>query len=66
MIRDKSVVERYTIIHTNDGFMIEFDDGCDNEYIHAPNGDNLFDTYHQASVVLSQYLLYNLIKEESY
>jgi hypothetical protein len=65
MIGDKPVVESFKIIHTNDGFMIEFDDGCDNEYIHAPNGDNLFVTYHQTSVVLAQYLLRNLLREES-
>jgi hypothetical protein len=29
----------------------------DAEYIHAPNGDNLFDTYAQACIVLANYLL---------
>jgi len=54
----EEIMKQFTIICTNNGYMIEEEneDG-DNEYIHAPNGDNLFDTYAQASVVLAQYLL---------
>ena len=54
----EEVVRHYTIICTNDGYMVEVElDEGDTVYIHAPNGDNLFDTYAQASVVLAQYLL---------
>jgi hypothetical protein len=54
----EEIIKQFTIICTNNGYMIEEEneDG-DNEYIHAPDGDNLFDTYAQASVVLAQYLL---------
>ena len=54
----EQIIKHFTIICTNDGYMVEQEeeDGG-NEYIHAPNGDNLFDTYAQASVVLAQYLL---------
>jgi len=54
----EQITKHFTIICTNDGYMVEQEeeDGF-NEYIHAPNGDNLFDTYAQASVVLAQYLL---------
>jgi hypothetical protein len=50
------IVISYEIISTNDGYMVEAlsDDA---EYIHAPNGDNLFDTYAQACIVLANYLL---------
>ena len=55
---DEKLIKRFSIICTNDGYMVEQEDEDDgNEYIHAPNGDNLFDTYAQASVVLAQYLL---------
>jgi len=54
----EEIIKQFTIICTNNGYMIEEEneDG-DNEYIHAPDGDNLFHTYAQASVVLAQYLL---------
>jgi len=50
------IVISYEILSTNDGYMVEAlsDDA---EYIHAPNGDNLFDTYAQACIVLANYLL---------
>lgn len=55
---DEKLIKRFSIICTNDGYMVEQEDeGEGNEYIHAPDGDNLFDTYAQASVVLAQYLL---------
>ena len=54
----EEIVKQYTILCTSNGYMVEHEteDG-DNEYIHAPNGDNVFDTYTQASVVLAHYLL---------
>jgi hypothetical protein len=59
---DEKLMKRFSIICTNDGYMVEQEDEDDgNEYIHAPNGDNLFDTYAQASVVLAQYLLKGVI-----
>jgi hypothetical protein len=50
------IVISYEIISTKDGYMVEAlsDDA---EYIHAPNGDNLFDTYAEACTVLANYLL---------
>jgi hypothetical protein len=55
---DEKLIKRFSIISTMDGYMVEQeDDEAGNEYIHAPDGDNLFDTYAQASVVLAQYLL---------
>lgn len=54
----EEILMHYTIINTSNGYMIEQeeeDGGSD--YIHAPNGDNTFDTYAQASVVLAQHLL---------
>ena len=58
MIRHEHIVMTYTIISTNDGYMIEYlNEEGDTDYIHAPNGDNLFDSYVGASVVLAQHLL---------
>jgi hypothetical protein len=58
MITHEHVVITYTIISTNDGYMIEYEnEDNDADYIHAPNGDNLFDSYVGASVVLAQHLL---------
>ena len=55
---DEKLIKRFSIISTMDGYMVEQeDDELGNEYIHAPDGDNLFDTYSQASVVLAQHLL---------
>ena len=50
------IVISYEIISTNDGYMVEALNE-DAEYIHAPNGDNLFDTYAEACVVLANHLL---------
>jgi hypothetical protein len=47
-------------MRTNDGYMVEYQDE-DTDYIHAPDGDNLFDTYAQACAVLAHHLL----KEET-
>ena len=59
---DEKLIKRFSIICTNDGYMVEQEDKDEgNEYIHAPDGDNLFDTYAQASVVLAQYLLKGVI-----
>lgn len=54
----EEIIKHFTILCTPNGYMVEQEeeDGG-NEYIHAPNGDNLFDTYAQASVVLAHYLL---------
>jgi hypothetical protein len=42
--------------------MIEYEnEDNDADYIHAPDGDNLFDTYAQASVVLAQHLLKEVV-----
>lgn len=58
----ENIIRHYTILCTNDGYMVEVEsEEGDTEYIHAPNGDNLFDTYAQASVVLAQYLLKEVI-----
>jgi hypothetical protein len=56
MTHRERIVISYEIISTKDGYMVEAlsDDA---EYIHAPNGDNLFDTYAQACIVLANYLL---------
>jgi hypothetical protein len=55
---DEKLIKRFSIISTMDGYMVEQEDEDDGtEYIHAPDGDNLFDTYAQASVVLAQHLL---------
>ena len=48
-----SIVDKFTIIKTSEGFMIEYMD----EYIHAPDGDNTFDTCNKAWLVLVQYLV---------
>ena len=56
------VVITYAIISTNDGYMIEYEnEDNDTDYIHAPDGDNLFDTYAQACVVLANYLLKEVV-----
>jgi len=60
MINRKYIVITYTIMRTNDGYMVEYQDE-DTDYIHAPDGDNLFDTYAQACAVLAHHLL----KEET-
>lgn len=56
------VVTSFTVIDTSNGYMIEClqEDG-DTQYVHAPNGDNTFDTYAQAVVVLSQHLLKEIL-----
>lgn len=62
MITHEHVVITYTIISTNDGYMIEYEnEDNDADYIHAPDGDNLFDTYAQASVVLANHLLKEVV-----
>jgi hypothetical protein len=54
----EEIVKHFTILCTSNGYMIEHeDDDGGYEYIHAPNGDNTFDTYAQATVVLAHYLL---------
>ena len=47
------IVDKFTIIETSEGFMVEYMD----EYIHAPDGDNTFDTWIQARLALAQYLI---------
>lgn len=39
------------IIKTNDGYMVQTDDG---DYLCDANGDNLFDWYHEAEAVLNK------------
>ena len=46
-------VDKFTIIKTSEGFMIEYLD----YYITAPDGDNTFDTYDKVRLVLVQYLI---------
>ena len=61
----EQTISKFEIIETPDGYMINhhcdmgeyFHDG----YIHAPDGDNLFDTYHQAVIVLTQHLLKEIL-----
>jgi hypothetical protein len=58
MITHEHVVITYTIISTNDGYMIEYEnEDNDTDYLHAFDGDNLFDTYARACVVLANHLL---------
>jgi hypothetical protein len=62
MSTKEHVVITYTIISTNDGYMIEYEnEDNDTDYIHAPDGDNLFNTYAQACVVLANYLLKEVV-----
>jgi hypothetical protein len=54
----EEIIMHYTIICTPNGYMIEQEEeegGTD--YIQAPDGDNTFDTYAKASVVLAHHLL---------
>ena len=58
MITHEHIVITYTIISTNDGYMIEYEnEDNDTDYLHAFDGDNLFDTYARACVVLANHLL---------
>ena len=58
MITREHIVITYTIISTNDGYMIEYEnEEGDTDYLHAFDGDNLFDTYARACVVLANHLL---------
>jgi hypothetical protein len=52
-----SIVDKFTIIKTSEGFMIDYMD----EYIYTPNGDNTFDTYTAVQLALSQHLINNAI-----
>ncbi len=53
----EQLVAEYSIIDTNNGFMVRlFIDDLE-DYVHAPNGDNTFDTYAKASCVLAEHLL---------
>ena len=62
MITREHIVITYTIISTNDGYMIEYENKeGDTDYIHAPDGDNLFDSYVVASAVLAQHLLKEIL-----
>ena len=61
MTHRERLVISYEIISTNDGYMVE-ELSDDAEYIHAPNGDNLFDTYAEACTVLANYLLKEVVK----
>jgi uncharacterized protein YheU (UPF0270 family) len=42
---------QYNIIKTNDGYMVEQDDG---DYLCDAEGNNLFDWYHEAEAVLTE------------
>ena len=42
------------IIKTNDGYMVQKDDG---DYICDANGDNLFDTYEEAEDLMHTHLM---------
>jgi hypothetical protein len=66
MTGSNEFVQRFTIKKVEHGFMILFESEDNECYISAPDGDNLFDSYHQASIVLSQQLLYNLIREDDF
>ena len=48
-----SIVDKFTIIKTSEGFMIDYMD----EYIYTPNGDNTFDTYKAVQLALAQHLI---------
>jgi hypothetical protein len=58
----EEILMHYTLICTSKGYMIEQEeeDGG-TAYVHAPNGDNTFDTYAQASVVLAEHLLRRIL-----
>lgn len=52
------IVDKFTIIKTSEGFMInDWDD-----YIHAPNGNNTFGTYNEAQLALAHHLVTNAIE----
>ena len=54
------VVKKYTVVRTSNGFMVEVeaDDGCyESLLVHTPSGDNTFDTYREACMCLSLYLV---------
>ena len=52
-----SIVDKFTIIKTSEGFMIDYMD----EYIYTPNGDNTFYTYTAVQLALSQHLINNAV-----
>jgi hypothetical protein len=54
--------ETYEIQSTDNGFMIH--NNNEDDYIHAPNGDNCFDRYSTALTVLANYLLKIAIESE--
>jgi hypothetical protein len=58
----EQTISRFEIIETSDGYMINYmtDDG-DMQSLHAPDGDNTFDNYSSAVVVLTQHLLRGII-----
>ena len=58
----EQTISKFEIIETPDGYMINYmtEDG-DMQYVHAPDGDNTFDNYLQAVVVLTQHLLKEII-----
>lgn len=54
----EKIMNHYTILMTPDGYMVETEtDEGGTEYIHAPDGDNLFNTYKDALHVLANHLL---------
>ena len=58
----EEIISSFTIISTSNGYMVEYQtEEGDDQYVHAPNGDNTFDTYAQAVVVLTQHLLKEIL-----
>jgi len=58
----EETISKFEIIETSDGYMINYmtEDG-DMQSLGAPDGDNTFDDYGQAVIVLTQYLLKGLL-----
>lgn len=58
----EETISSFTIICTNNGYMINrVNDDGDEQCLHAPNGDNTFDDYGHAVIVLTQHLLKELL-----
>jgi hypothetical protein len=58
----EEIVSSFTVISTSNGYMVEYQtEKGDDQYVHSPNGDNTFDTYAQAVVVLTQHLLKEIL-----
>jgi hypothetical protein len=58
----EQTINTFEIIKTSNGYMINYmTENGDMQSLHAPDGDNTFDDYGQAVIVLTQYLLKELL-----